>query len=73
MTEATPNRARCNECGQYPTLVGGRLRNHNHPWHHPNYGHPCPGSGTQIHPLPGQQTLTLEETSSDDSSSFSPR
>lgn len=64
LDQARDGRARCDECGQYPKLTSsGALRSHSLPWHHTNYGHPCPGSGTQIQPLPGQLDLALEDSS----------
>lgn len=60
-------RARCQICGRYPTLTKqGALRNHDYPWPHSQEGTPCPGSGAQVLPQPGQ--LTLDTSDQGDSS-----
>lgn len=52
------DRARCGVCNQWPHLTeGGALRKHTYPWYHSQNGQPCPGSGSQIRPLPGQLEL----------------
>lgn len=64
----TDDRVRCPVCAQYPKLTKeGALRNHTYPWYNARSGEPCPGSGTQIRPLPGQLGLEeLDETLSSD-------
>ena len=61
------DRIRCSVCGKYPKLTkGGALRAHDYPWYHSQNGQPCPGSGTQVTPLPGQ--LALDTSDREDSS-----
>jgi hypothetical protein len=67
VSHASTSRVRCAECGQYPTLTTtGALRNHSYPWAHPQHGQPCIGSGTQIQPLPGQTSLTIDYPETDE-------
>jgi len=54
------DRVRCLICSQWPKLdQKGRIRSHTYPWYHSQHGTPCPGSGNQIVPLPGQTTLEI--------------
>jgi len=52
------DRARCNICHRWPKLTkGGAFVHHTYAWPHSQEGQPCPGSGSQVRPLPGQLEL----------------